>query len=372
MPPWTFLADIAFLHGYFIGLNDDGSPDGGVFFLSALNDALTWDPLDFSGVNSTTNKLRAITTSHDHLFVIGSTLTQPFYDSGNADFPLVPNQSGTMEVGTIARDSVCEMGLSSKSDDNVIFFLSETPNGHMQMIKIVGFNPTVISTPPLDYIWQEAGAYDIGKVVTWTFQENGHSYVQVCWPQDSPFPVGTQRYDSTTDRWADITWTNPATGLQEAHRGINHAFNIVRHLVGDRATGILWKMTHQLHTDGDPLNPEAKVPMVALREVLLPSDGTKTMFINSIELLAETGVGDGSGNAPADDPQVMLEMSGDGGHTYDPNPESISLGKQGVYETRVVWTGVGSYRQPACRISCSAGVKLWWSGLMVDMQEGVS
>jgi hypothetical protein len=68
----------------------------------------------------------------------------------------------------------------------------------------------------------------------------------------------------------------------------------------------------------------------------------------------------------------MLEMSGNGGHTYDPNPEQISMGKQGEYDVRVAWTGVGSYRQPACRISSSAPVKKWWYGLDIDITEGVA
>ena len=34
-PPWTTLIDVAFLHGYFIGLDDTGQKTGGRFFISS-------------------------------------------------------------------------------------------------------------------------------------------------------------------------------------------------------------------------------------------------------------------------------------------------------------------------------------------------
>src|SRR6185369_14324809 len=62
-PPWTTLIDIEFLHGLFVALDDDGGVAGGQFFLSALNDCLTWDPLDFSTVPANADKLQALKVS---------------------------------------------------------------------------------------------------------------------------------------------------------------------------------------------------------------------------------------------------------------------------------------------------------------------
>lgn len=363
-PPWTSLADVAFLHGYFIGLDDDGTPTGGQFFLSALNDCLTWDPLDFSNAPASGNKLRALATSHDELYVFGSVVIQPFYDSGAADFPIVPNQSGTMETGTIAKDSVCGLAAGPDTNDNVLYFLSETVNGHAQAIKLNGYSPARVSTDSLEAIWQTYS--DISNCNVFTFQERGHQFVQY------NFAAASWRYDSTTDKWAQVGWLNQATGLQETHRAANHGFNLGRHLVGDRQAGIIWQLSSTVYSDGDPVDTSLTVPQVSIRECLLPSKGTFLMFISRIELLGETGVGDGSGVAPGDDPQVGLERSGNAGHSYLPVIQNVSMGKLGEYNKRMVWTTCGSFRMPAIRISTDAPVKRCWYGLDIQIQEGIS
>lgn len=364
--PWTYLADIEKLGDYFVALDDDLTyPVGGQFFISSPNDCQTaaWDPLDFATVPSSNNKLRALSVIDNILYVIGSVSTQPFYDSGNADFPIVPNLSGTMMIGTTARDSVSKVAKDPGQAGSTIFMLTENADGHAQVAKIVGFTATIVSTPPLDRIFQ--GYSKISDVIGWAFQMGGHVFYHVTFPDAQ----ASWRYDSSTNRWAASTWSNQSTGLQEAHRGVNHCFNNGRHLVGDRQYGIIWLLSQDIYSDGSPTDPSAVVENFDQRIVLLPSDGTERMFVDRIELLCETGVGDGSGSGPGDDPVAELYMSYDGGRTWE-DPQPARLGRQGEYDIRVEWPRQGSGKQIAVKIEVDAPVKRVWSGLIVEMHKG--
>lgn len=366
-PPWTTLADIEVTHGYFVGLDDDGTPGavGGQFFISSPNDCLTWDPLDFSTAPYSNNRLRALALSHDDLLVIGSVTTQPFYDSGNADFPIVPNASGVADRGTTARDSVAKLSNEPQSSGGTVFMLTESLDGHAEVVKFVGFNAVTVSTPQLSRIFQSYAK--ITDAIGWCFEMGGHAFYQINFPDAQ----ASWRYDSTTNRWAEVSWLNTATGLQEAHRGVNHGFNLGRHLIGDRTSGIIWELSQDVYSDGSPSDITATVPQVMGREVLLPSNGTVRMFLSRVELLCEVGDGDGTGSGPGDDPVAELYVSENGGRTYG-NVDYSRMGKQGEYETRVEWQRCGSGRQLAVKIECSAPVKRVWSGLAIEMKEGLS
>lgn len=364
-PPWTTLADIAYLHGYFIGLDDDGGTVGGQFFISSPEDCLTWDTLDFSTAPASNNKLRALAVSHDDLLVIGSVTTQPFYDNGNADFPIVPNQSGVSDRGTTARDSVAALSNEPQSSGSTIFMLTESLDGHAEVAKFVGFTCVTVSTPQLSRIFQ--GYAKISDAVGWAFEMGGHVFYQIVFPDAQ----ASWRYDSTTDRWAQVSWLDQVTGLQQAHRGVNHCFNLGRHLVGDRTAGIIWLLSQDVYSDGDPADITAIVPQIMQREVLLPSNGTTRMFLPYVELLCEAGVGDGSGSGPGDDPVAELYVSENGGRTYG-ELAYARLGKLGEYDTRPQWQRNGSGRQLAVKIACSAPVKRVWSGLDIRITKGLS
>jgi hypothetical protein len=74
------------------------------------------------------------------------------------------------------------------------------------------------------------------------------------------------------------------------------------------------------------------------------------MFHGELELALRTGT------APVGtDPQVMLEVSDDGGHTWLMLPPR-DLGAQGRYEQRVRWHRLGSSRDRVYRASVADAV----------------
>ena len=95
-----------------------------------------------------------------------------------------------------------------------------------------------------------------------------------------------------------------------------------------------------------PPTPPAVRAIRRVRQFQLPSsDSNRVMFIPELEVLLQSGIGDG-----APDSQVMLQVSKDGGKTYGPE-QWASAGTQGEFEQRVRFRRTPNrYRNAVVRI----------------------
>ena len=73
------------------------------------------------------------------------------------------------------------------------------------------------------------------------------------------------------------------------------------------------------------------------------------------ELDVESGVGLTSGQGS--DPQIMLDWSDDGGHSFGPLQPWRSIGKIGAYRARLRWRRMGQFRERIIRMQISDPVK---------------
>ncbi len=96
--------------------------------------------------------------------------------------------------------------------------------------------------------------------------------------------------------------------------------------------GWLWEYTR---TSPPPPGPGTTRAIRRVRQFLLPSsDSHRAMFIPELEVLLQTGIGLIDPDAVGYDPQVMLQVSTDGGKTFG-TEQWASAGKQGDYTARV-------------------------------------
>lgn len=93
-------------------------------------------------------------------------------------------------------------------------------------------------------------------------------------------------------------------------------------------------LTHSLGSTPPP-GPGTERMIRRVRQFLLPSsDSNHAMFMPELEVLLQPGIGLTDPDAVGYDPQVMLQISKDGGKTYGPE-QWASAGKQGDYTKRV-------------------------------------
>jgi hypothetical protein len=124
-----------------------------------------------------------------------------------------------------------------------------------------------------------------------------------------------------------------------------HTFGHGQHLVGSWEAGTLWTLDPTCYTDDER-------PLVRMRVSPTLRQEQEWLQIARLRLHIETGVGLDHGLVPGSDPQVMLEVSRDGGHTFD-NARWASAHRLGGYGRTVEWRRLGRARQFTLRVSVS-------------------
>jgi hypothetical protein len=94
---------------------------------------------------------------------------------------------------------------------------------------------------------------------------------------------------------------------------------------------------------------------------------SRLAFHDRLEIVLETGVGLVTGQGS--DPQMMLDYSNDGGQTWTALPTK-DIGAIGRYDTRVVWSRLGSARQRVYRASVSDPIPVNLTDTQVEVREG--
>ncbi|HXK19473.1 MAG TPA: hypothetical protein VNG33_16805, partial [Polyangiaceae bacterium] len=91
---------IAYCDGYFVGTQ---SGVGNKFFVSALRDPFTWDPLDYASADNIVNILRKAITHRGELWLLGASGIEIWYNAGAPDFPFRRRSGGTIPFGVAPR-----------------------------------------------------------------------------------------------------------------------------------------------------------------------------------------------------------------------------------------------------------------------------
>jgi hypothetical protein len=209
--------------GYFLVLTR-GSHQ---FSISSLNNGLEWDALDTAQVSASSNNLVALVVDHREVWLFGTRSTEPWYNTGNADFPFGPIQGTFVEHGTLAPWSVQQL-------DNTLFWLGGDERGAGVVYRMQGYIPVRISTDAVDLALQRST--QLGRTLAWTYQEAGHAFyvlyvpdLETTWVYDIAVGLWHERamWDTTFSRW----WPHVARC---------HCYAWNRHLVGDRQSSAIY------------------------------------------------------------------------------------------------------------------------------------
>lgn len=335
---------VVYIDGYFIFIDGTGQ-----FYISEWG-SFNVDPLDFASAEADPDNIVAAIANNRDLYLFNSKTTEVFTNTGNADFPFERVSGGVIQLGCAAPYSVAEI-------NGMICWLSRDKSGQGIIYGLSGLQPQRISTHAIENAIQ---GYAIDSVTTadaYTYHEGGHSFYVL------NFPEATWVYDLTTRLWHERAYNNG--GTLERHRAQHHAFisQYGYHLVGDYEDGRVYKMENDVYKDDT-------TPIVRLRATPHVSAGLKRAFCSSLTIDMETGVGL-DGGVQGSDPQVMLDWSDDGGHTWS-NEVWASAGAIGNYHARVKFNRLGSFRDRIFRVKISDPVKVVLLGAEIEILGGGS
>lgn len=300
------LTTVDFLDGYFLG-HVAGT---GKFYVSASYDGMSWDALDFATAESNPDNLKSVFVDRGYAILSGDYTTEFWGNTGAADFPF-GRIGSAVEVGGVGPWSIAKIGDS-------VAFVGQNRLGESQVYYFNGSQPTVISTHDIDRILNNATS--LNGSTAFSFMTNGHSFYCINVNGE------TWAYDFKTALWSQLKSHDIAR-----YRGEIAANFINKTIISDYANGKLYRLSDTAYTDnGDPIAME----IVSRHQ----TNNREYLTINRFEVDFESGIGTETGQG--ENPQVMLSISKDQGHTFGPEMWR-AMGKMGNFKRRAQWFRLG-------------------------------
>lgn len=288
--------------------------NSGNFSISGQYDGLTWNALDFANSESDPDQLVRVMSDGGLLMLFGEKTIEPWGNSNALDFPFARIGGGAIEWGLAARWSLC------KFMDSLIF-LRKNRLGQVQVCVHQSGAALAVSTPEIDSTFSRYAS--TSDATAFTYMMGGHPFYQINFPSAGK----SWLFDGQSKSWSQL-----ASGTGR-HRGECHTQYIGKNYVSDYEVGKIYRLDENIFTDDG-----ATIAREFISRHIGSGDYTS---IASLWLEMEAGVGDQTGQG--NDPQIMMSISRDGGHTYSPE-QWRSFGKVGEYLRRAKWNRIGRAR----------------------------
>lgn len=302
--------DVTYQDGYFIVV--DGQTNR--FYISALNDGLMWDPLDFALVTYRPDVLVGVQSVKGRLFLFGNQITEAWFDAGSGDFPFRRDSNATMEVGCAATGTI-------QQAFGQLVFLAQDVNGTSSVMLITGTQPQRISTQGIDYEIQQIE--DVSDATGILLKENGQIFYRLNFTKGNRTFV----YNFMSQKWHE----EAMEGFYR-HFAETHAFFRNLHYVTSYQDGALYQLSEKyVDNDGEAI-PRIRI----LPHFSMPDN--KRLQINEIQVNGLQG--QGIPNTEDADPKLWLRVSKDYGQNFYGFPPS-SMGRIGETRLRTRWLNLG-------------------------------
>lgn len=337
--PWqaTGAQTITYCQGFFFA----EQPNSQKMWASNAYDGSTWNALAFQNCSQYPDNIAAVDNLLGNLVVFGQQHMEFWQNAGAAPFPFSPILGSTNEWGLAAIFSRAHV-------NQTIIFLGESPQGTRHFCQLNGLSVAQISTPDLDYILGTLKRFD--DAVALSYVIDGHPMYQCTFPTDGR----TFLYDCSTDIWSEVQ-----TGISAGparHQANLATYAIGTTLLSDYQNGNIYTMSSLQYTDnGTPIQ----------REMISRHITQDTNVLGMDELILDMATG---GTSSVTNPQIMLQVSKDNGHTWGME-RWTSMGLKGKYLSRVAWRRIGSGRDIVLRIRQTDPVKFVLAGAKATLRE---
>jgi hypothetical protein len=337
-PDFPVASACAFVDQYLI-VNEVGTRK---FWISDLTDATSWNGLDFATKEGATDDLLTLLVDHREVWLLGRTSSEVYFNSGALDFPFERREF--LEQGIAAANTAQKL-------DNSIFCVSRDLDGQNIVNRALGYQWKRVSTHAVENAI--AGYGDISTATAYTYQGKGHAFYVVNFPNANT----TWALDVSTGLWHERDYTK-SDGTRTRHRAQNHAFAGGRHIVDDFENGNLYQLDDSTYTDdGATITRQRRSPH-------LSNNGSR-FTMHAFQLDMETGMGLASGQGS--DPQAMLRISRDGGHSWG-NEHWASVGKQGEFLHRALWRRLGQGRDFVFEVTITDPIPVTMISALLDAE----
>lgn len=298
-------------------------PDTGRFFGADLGSLTAFDALNFATAEGSPDTMLGLKVDHQQPILFGEKSIEVWENVEISGFPFQRAANGFIELGILNGKTV------AKLDNSVLWAASD-----YTVRRLEGYTPVRISTHAVE---QWLRTVTVASLRGYSYTLDGHLYYLLTAPE------GAWQFDMTTQLWAERLTYDESTW--EWGNPVQFAGKV---LVGSTVSNVIAELSPTTYADLG----ETQLMEWTYQPVYM--DGRR-VFHDSLEVIAERGVGLTSGQGS--DPQLLLDISDDGGRTWTAMP-TRSLGAIGKYATRVTWHGLGSSDSRVYRLAVSDPVKV--------------
>ena len=309
-PDYVTADIVVFKDGYYIFT----ATAGDIFFISALNDPTSFNPLDFGTAEIDPDKIVTAHIDHNELFIIGGETIEVSQNIGGSGFPFQRIQGAIISKGCFAKYTPIEF-------DNTFVFLGGGKNEKVAVWRVVNSQSAVkMSTDAIDNEFQQFTEAELSDAFSFTFAIDGQ-YVVGFTIESTRIPTATYCFNRTSQQWFQLR-----SGLESGRwrtAGIAKAYDKV--LCSDSVDGRIGFLDNVFEEYGNTIKRERTTQPFMNSEA-------NSQYWPEIELLMETGVGLEDGT----EPKIRMSYSDNGGRIFSAE-QARSFGKVGEYDKRVMW-----------------------------------
>lgn len=339
---WLGSTFVDFSDGYLIA-NYIGTP---TFYISNSEDII-FDPLQFAGKTSYPDPLIAAIVQHRVIWLIGTTTTEVWYNTGGTS--VTDNFPYSLMPG-VAIDYGCVSPYSISKGDSAVMWLGQSQTGQPIVLRGVGYQASRVSTHAIEH---ELSTYStITDCIAYMYMQDGHSFYVMNFPTADK----TWVYDLAVGQWHQRAWLDN-NGDEHRQRSTVHAYAYGINVVNDWQNGNLYHLDPASYMDhGQPIKRVISFPRLIDNE-----DDHRILFKTFIAEIAT-----GESLFPADNPTCSLRWSDDKGKTWG-NGILQPLGKSGHFEQFLKWNRLGLGRNRVFELEWSANALVALQGAFTEI-----
>ncbi len=297
-------------------------PDSGQFFCADVGSATSFDSLNYATAEGAPDNLVGVKVDHRQALLGGEETIEIWELRGGAGFPFRRAANGFVEIGVAN-------GATMAKQDQSVFWLA--PDNTVR--RLDGLTPVRISHAGIE---QALGDVTIGSGVGFAYAQEGHLYYVL------QFPERTFVYDATLKDWHERQSYGHPYWLAWSHEQFAG-----KELVGDISSNRIGYLSPLIYQDWDSIQRMEWTYQPVYAQ-------GNAAFHDKLEIIAETGVGLISGQGS--NPQMMMDVSDDGGRTFEALA-TMSMGGIGAFRTAIEWGQLGSSYDRVYRGAVSDPVK---------------
>mgnify|MGYP003625344182 FL=1 len=307
---------VVYVDSYFVC-----STDSKKFIISAVNDGMSWNALDFGSAEEDPDIIVAPWVFKGRLYMAGSETFEPFTNIGGGGFPFQSIQGGLLNVGLDAPYSLVD-------GRNHFYFIGGGENEKAAIWRTSGQAPERVSTAAIETALQNLTQAQIDSVYAVSYAEEGSYFVGFHLPDTAFY------FDEMNNKWHERT--SVVDGVTTGWRVASMVEAFGRNYAGDTEDGRIGEVLFDTYSSYDD-------DYVQRLLITAPfNNEINTFFLPSLQLSME--VGEGTIANPS--PQVRMSLSRDGGKSYG-YERNRDVGAVGEYGRRVQWRRNGRFDQTA-------------------------